>query len=133
MHFRIYVNDFGVVMIEDQSTNGTNVDDQLLKRKTTKPGYHTKRMLTSGTRISIPMHEHGEYTFIVRIPKREGEYERAYRKNLAQYLARLRELQGQESGGNDRTILPRPGDHVSDSARCMHYHWLCVEPPLASC
>ena len=113
VHFRIYVNDFGVVMIEDQSTNGTQVDDQLLKLKT-KQGHHTKRTLSSGTRISVPMHEHGEYRFIVRIPKREGEYERAYRRNLADYLNRLRRLQGHEDGDGDRTILPGPGGHVSD-------------------
>ncbi|EON97264.1 putative meiosis-specific serine threonine-protein kinase mek1 protein [Phaeoacremonium minimum UCRPA7] len=92
IHFRIYLNEYGVLMLEDQSTNGTIVDGTLLRAKS-RPREETKRTLTSGTKIQILMHAEGlDLEFLVRIPRREGEYERAYRENLISYMHRLQSM-----------------------------------------
>ncbi|CAI4216415.1 unnamed protein product [Parascedosporium putredinis] len=68
IHFRIFINEYGVVMLEDQSTNGTIVDGKLLKSKSHNPA-ETKRMLNSGSRIKILMHEENmDLEFMVRVP-----------------------------------------------------------------
>ncbi len=55
IHFRIYLNQYGVLMLEDQSTNGTVVDDNLLKAKSNTTS-ETRRTLNSGSKIAILMH-----------------------------------------------------------------------------
>lgn len=111
IHFRIYVNKHGVVMLEDQSTNGTIVDANLLRKP--KPGGDetgkTMRMLESGSTIKIFMHENAmDLEFLVRIPLRVDDLETAYRINLAKYLRRFHKVDDLE-----RTIGPGPGGHVN--------------------
>ena len=110
IHFRIYLNEYGVLMLEDQSTNGTVVDDNLLKAKSRNPG-ETKRTLNSGSKIAVLMHTRdADLSFLVRIPRREGEYEAAYRRNLVEYMKR------QEAAVDAAaTIVPGPGGRVSHS------------------
>lgn len=106
IHFRIYVNKFGVVLLEDQSTNGTIVDDVLLKKRAKDNGA-VRRVLESGSTIKVFMHENAEdLVFLVRIPRRDGELEAAYERNLQAHLRRLRRVEDP-----DRTI--QPGDGVS--------------------
>lgn len=108
IHFRIFINDYGVLMLEDQSTNGTFVDDELLRGRA-RPGSPTKWTLTSGSRISILMHERsGDLKFIVRVPRRDGEYEEAYRKNMAAYLSHMEYLAKEHA----QTISAGPTGHV---------------------
>ncbi|KAJ2904137.1 hypothetical protein MKZ38_008758 [Zalerion maritima] len=107
IHFRVYVNDYGVVMIEDTSTNGTIVDNQLLKCRSTKP---TRRTLSSGSIIQILMHdESSDLSFLVRIPRRDGEYDAVYTQNLANYLRRQRPLDAADA----RTIVPDQGGRLN--------------------
>ncbi|KAI1845606.1 hypothetical protein JX266_008217 [Neoarthrinium moseri] len=114
IHFRIYINNHGVVMLEDQSTNGTIVDDVMLKkRRDGRDGQanQTKRVLTSGTTIKILMHENAEdLAFVVRLPRRDGDadLEAAYRGNLQAYFRKL----GREVD-LDRTIGPGPSGPVN--------------------
>jgi predicted component of type VI protein secretion system len=104
IHFRIYVNQFGVVMIEDQSTNGTIVDGTLLKGKTNEVK-HTRRVLSSGSRINILMHkENMDLEFLVRIPRRDGHYDDAYRDKLDAFFKRLNAIEQEQE--NTRTIVP---------------------------
>ncbi|KAI0545723.1 Pkinase-domain-containing protein [Xylaria curta] len=111
IHFRIYVNEYGSVLLEDQSTNGTVVDNQLLrmKREPHQVGPPiTRRTLESGSTIKIVMMvSECDLTFLVRIPRREGEYEDAYMSNVEPYLHRL-------NGADDldKTIGPGPTGHV---------------------
>lgn len=106
VHFRIFVNTFGVVMLEDQSTNGTIVDTHLLKSKT-RPPVETQRMLTSGSRVKILMHQEDlDLVFMVRIPRREGAYDKAYRDRLNDYFVRLDALRNKQARGT--TITPGP-------------------------
>ncbi|KAG7292242.1 hypothetical protein NEMBOFW57_002277 [Staphylotrichum longicolle] len=108
IHFRIYLNEWGVLMLEDRSTNGTVVDQTLLKRKDS-PASDVRRTLESGSKIKILMHEPDrDIVFLVRIPVREGVYEDAYKRNLDDYLAN----QGHLVVDANETIVPGPGGHV---------------------
>ncbi|KAK4144693.1 uncharacterized protein C8A04DRAFT_27631 [Dichotomopilus funicola] len=108
IHFRIYVNEWTVLMLEDKSTNGTVVDEVLLK-KNGDPRAETMRSLESGSKIKILMHQPGrDIVFLVRIPIREGPAEEAYKRNLDAYLAE----QTQPVYDANETIVPGPGGHV---------------------
>ncbi|KAK3722216.1 Protein kinase protein rad53 [Vermiconidia calcicola] len=74
VHFSVFINNSGVLMLQDMSTNGTIVDDVVLKGKTAQ-GPQT-RMLNPGSIIQILSPKTEEIVkFIVRIPSREGYYE----------------------------------------------------------
>lgn len=120
IHFRIYLNEYGVLMLEDQSTNGTVVDDNLLRAKFRPTNrVETKRTLSSGSKVSVLMHKGiSDLVFYVRIPRREGEYEQAYRKNLIAYMSRLKTL----ADDKNQTIGPGAGGHVS-----------CTHTPCGNC
>lgn len=103
VHFRIYLNQWGVLMLEDMSTNGTIVDEVLLKKK-------EKRTLSSGSRIKILMFkESRDLEFMVRIPLRDGPCQEEYDCNLRAHLANRARLFEEE---NNKTIVPEPGGHV---------------------
>ncbi|KAI1767649.1 hypothetical protein GGR53DRAFT_481020 [Hypoxylon sp. FL1150] len=108
IHFRIFVNKYGTVMLEDQSTNGTVVDGKLLRKKN-GPG-QPRRTLESGSTIKIVMQQSTkDLVFLVRIPRRDGDHETAYRRKLGAYLRRM---QGHNDEAN-KTIGPGPGGHVN--------------------
>ena len=107
IHFFIYVNKHGSVMLEDQSTNGTIVDEKLLRKSDNKP---PTRTLESGSTIKIIMAQNvNDLVFLVRIPRRDGDTELAYRQNLAAFRAKTF---GEDDDPN-RTIGPGPSGHVS--------------------
>ncbi|RMZ66804.1 meiosis-specific serine threonine- kinase mek1 [Pyrenophora seminiperda CCB06] len=84
-HFRIYLNFDGLLMIEDMSTNGTIVDDALLKCKL--DGWPKIRMLSSGSIICIQStHDAEMIKFIIRIPSRTTHIER-FRENLRNFIS----------------------------------------------
>jgi serine/threonine protein kinase len=85
VHFRIFANNSGVLMLEDVSTNGTMVDDVVLRGKT---GNRT-RMLTGGSIIQIVSPKAEEHIkFIVRIPNRDGVVDE-YQNNMDRMLKRM--------------------------------------------
>ena len=89
IHFRIYLdkdND-GALILQDLSTNGTIVDGTLLRcRDQTK----TETILKNGSKILIRMRDVSlDLEFLVIIPHREADHERAYRGNLVSYMAEL--------------------------------------------
>lgn len=108
VHFRIFINTYGVTMLEDRSTNGTIVGGFLLKRKEG----NKMRTLMNGDRIKILLHDENlDLEFMVSVPHRDGQYEEAYRKNLNSYLDELQ--METEVGDAARTITPGPTGHVS--------------------
>lgn len=112
VHFRIYVNEYGVVMLEDKSTNGTFVDQVLLRSKPKSPNEKCdmKRVLSHGSKIKVLMHnEQHDLEFMVRMPKRVGDYERAYNIKLQRYFARM---EGLRASDVNETLVPGPGGHV---------------------
>lgn len=111
IHFRIYVNEYGSVMVEDQSTNGTIVDSRLLashpnaKGRTDPPT--VKWVLTSGTVIRIFVHKQArDLAFRVRIPHRDDEYDQAYIEKVHDFFAR------HSLPRQNETITAGPGGHV---------------------
>ncbi|KAK0672868.1 putative serine/threonine-protein kinase [Cercophora samala] len=107
-HFRIYLNDHGVLMIEDMSTNGTVVDEQLLRRKG-EPPLDVKRTLRSGSNIKILMHEEArDLKFRVWIPIRQGFSNEVYKQNLRTYISNRAAL----TVDVNATIVPGPGGRV---------------------
>jgi hypothetical protein len=106
IHFRIYVNEYGAVMIEDQSTNGTIVDGTLLKGRA-DDAKHTKRVLSSGFKINVLMHhENMDLEFLVRIPRRDGDLDTAYKAKLDTFFAQLGAMDQEQD--NTKTIGPGP-------------------------
>ncbi|RAL04614.1 serine/threonine-protein kinase [Aspergillus ibericus CBS 121593] len=86
-HFRIYLTQDGIIMLEDTSTNGTIVDNCRL-RKSQK---EKSRMLVNGSVIQVPNGEvlgSEEVRFIVRLPSREG-FVMQYTENVLHYFERI--------------------------------------------
>lgn len=95
-HFRIFLNHSGVLMLEDMSTNGTLVDQQLLGGKKKMggalipKGQFSQLMLSSGSVIEIFSEgQHGNQSdmikFILRVPSRDGHID-AYKDRYQQYM-----------------------------------------------
>ncbi|RKU42092.1 hypothetical protein DL546_000051 [Coniochaeta pulveracea] len=112
VQFRIYYNQHRVLMVQDVSTNGTVVDGLHLKTSNNR----TMRTLNNGSTVRMLLHlGKSDLDFLVRIPRREGEYEQAYRDNLARYMAYLEQLRIQRDqvhSDANATIGPGPGGHV---------------------
>lgn len=93
IHFKIFINEFGIIMIEDQSTNGTVIDRTLLRAKEKENGKDYRRTLELGTIITLTMTPPEEdFRFLVRIPLRDEEVEEAYQQNLTNYFMRIRQI-----------------------------------------
>lgn len=84
-HFRIFINDFGIPMLEDMSTNGTVVDDTLLRGK--DPHFNKARMLIAGSIITISNSNEAEVIrFNVRVPSR-GSHKERYEENKHAFIS----------------------------------------------
>jgi hypothetical protein len=99
-HFRIFINQFGVTMLQDMSTNGTVVDSHLLRSKDVH--YNKARMLIPGSMITIPNSNKEEViTFSVRVPSR-GPYKERYEENKQAF-----ESECATGDSQDRALLDR--------------------------
>lgn len=131
IHFRIYLNEYGVLMLEDASINGTVVDGTLLKArqgdraKTGEKKLPKRRTINPGSKIQILMHEgQDDLDFIVQIPRREGDYEETYRRNLTRYMKRLQQIRAEnEPVDAAKTITAGPGGHVSLKQPLAFFPW----------
>lgn len=96
IHFRIYINEFGIIMLEDQSTNGTVVDNVLLRAKDKENGTDFRHTLEQGAIITLTMTPpEVDFRFIVRIPQRDDAAETAYNVNLTNYFFRQNRAQAE--------------------------------------
>ncbi|ETI25948.1 hypothetical protein G647_02725 [Cladophialophora carrionii CBS 160.54] len=90
IHFKIYVNNQGSLMLQDLSTNGTIVDDVHLKARDRRGKPVLKpatTVLKNGSLIRVVCGpDKQEVKMMVRIPSR-GDFEDAYEENLRKYLA----------------------------------------------
>jgi hypothetical protein len=85
-HFRIYMTSDGILMLEDMSTNGTLVDEVLLKNRDKR--FNKVRMLGSGSIICIQSNNDMEMIkFIVRVPSRVSHLDR-YQENVRAFLTK---------------------------------------------
>lgn len=97
-HFRIFVKENSVPMLEDMSKNGTFVDGKLLGGVDAKTVSEKRRMLTTGCRIEAicDASSPNEYMmrFIVEIPKRP-RFPDQWRVKLGNYLQFVYQLERQ--------------------------------------
>lgn len=90
IHFKIFVNSQGSLMVQDMSTNGTIVDDDHLKckdrqgRPMAKPA--TRALMNGSIICVVGGPSHSEIKLVVRIPNR-GDSEDLYEEKLRKYLA----------------------------------------------
>ena len=98
MHFRIYVIEGGVTMLEDHSMNGTWVDTVFLSKKAheTNPNCPVRRMLSPGSEIRVMIAEDQKVglRFHVAFPKHEHLYHKWHSK-LLQYLGYVAQMKRQ--------------------------------------
>jgi hypothetical protein len=93
VHFRIYLNEHGILMLEDHSTNGTQVENVMLQGKLKDKGEQYRHTLVQGSLITLVMTPPDEdIRFVVRVPQREGEYEAMYNQNLQRYFQRWQQV-----------------------------------------
>jgi hypothetical protein len=115
VHFRIYINEYGVIMLEDQSTNGTGVDGVLLRGKDKENGTDWRHTIGQGSWITLTMTPPEiDFRFLVRIPHRDEEDDEAYQRNLTTYFLRMRAMNenarapGQNGKGEPVSIYMTP-------------------------
>lgn len=98
MHFRIFLNKSGILMLEDTSTNGTAVGAKYLHADTNKhPNAVKKQMLDNMTMISLLMsnketNSEDQMRFVVSIPSR-AQMEDRWEETLATYLELISQLE----------------------------------------
>jgi pSer/pThr/pTyr-binding forkhead associated (FHA) protein len=115
VHFRIFYNEYGVLMLEDRSTNGTIVNQKLLRANK-----DPSRILNNGTTVEVLSHvDSNDLKFIVRIPKREGDYAAAWNRNYRDYMSRLEALRANANA----TITPGPQGPVRSPAVLPNIHF----------
>ena len=89
-HFRIFLNRFGILMLEDTSTNGTIVDNHVLRGPKALDQTHNpqpRMTLHMGNVIEIPTTGNGEsIRFIVTVPQHYHDGQK-YDENLRAYIA----------------------------------------------
>jgi serine/threonine protein kinase len=106
MHFCISVNDNGVLVVEDSSTNGTIVDNVILRSKSHRQG--SKRILSNGSTIQ-PLSRDVENLIIfhVRIPARDGHVAR-YKANFENFMRKIRQMRAGQSHNDKAEVRPVP-------------------------
>jgi hypothetical protein len=95
IHFRICLNEFGVLILEDLSTNGTVVDDILLLGRKKDNGKDYIRALESGSVIIVE-----NYRFAVCIPQHNHESEISYQQNVAAFFFRMNNVRDANEVGS---------------------------------
>ena len=91
VHFRIFMKNTGVLMIEDTSTNGTILDDNILhgpRAKPSAPRYGLMHSVDNGSTIEIPLSgkQAGQsIRFSVKMPSRDAGQEK-YDRNCEAYM-----------------------------------------------
>ncbi|MCJ1378370.1 hypothetical protein MMC17_001468 [Xylographa soralifera] len=107
MHFRIFVNKEGIIMLEDTSTNGTLIDGKLLKYDTKAPNIRRMHMIAKGSTIEIFLGPIGStIKFNVTTPNRDLGAEK-YEYRLRDYLAYIAEMNFRATAG-PQALAARP-------------------------
>ncbi|RKF56665.1 putative protein kinase [Golovinomyces cichoracearum] len=116
IHFRIYINLYGYLMLEDLSTNGTAVDGVLLRANLKGDGVKHQHVLVHGSIITLTMNlPEGEedYRFIVRIPTRDPEVEEVYKRNLIEFFSRM-------DPARNNIVQKKPSSEISQKNSLHH-------------
>ena len=90
VHFRIFLNNDGILMLQDVSTNGTLIDRIHLKcgkSKKVAPLVGDTRMIHQNAMITVVARNETEIKFMVRSPPR-GDHLQSYIDNAQQWIAK---------------------------------------------
>lgn len=111
VHFRIFVNEERLTMLENISRNGTFVDGHFLEAKSEDPNVKSTRMIIRGSLIIIYCDER-ETTirFVVGVPERQL-LEAEWGQRLAEYVNYLKQPQRGE------TAFPRAAQNATNLSR----------------
>ncbi|KAK2796197.1 hypothetical protein FQN52_000175 [Onygenales sp. PD_12] len=120
VHFRIYLTQDNILMLQDTSTNGTYVDDNLI-RKDRKYSTSSTQMLVPGSIIHVANSSPAGIKFIVRIPPRDG-FERQYTHNVIQYINRVQNACKKVEAAVGRPVKPGRADPVIVSQQGAQAH-----------
>lgn len=97
VHFRVFVNEEGLTMLENISGNGTLVDGHFLRANSEDPNIRSTRMIISGSLIQVFCdNRKTTIRFLVSVPERKflkAEWE----QRLAEYVNYLEQPQSGES------------------------------------
>ncbi|KAL3497129.1 kinase-like domain-containing protein [Aspergillus germanicus] len=116
-HFRIYLTEQSILMLEDMSTNGTIVDDFRLRKREKD----NSRMLVHGSVIQVVNGENSkdEVKFVVRVPSRDGHSD-TFNKNLEEYID---DHVQEKPPGAVRPARRLPSTHSLQSWNTFGMHW----------
>lgn len=93
VHFRVFVNEEGLTMLENISRNGTLVDGHYLEANSEDPNVKSTRMIFCGSLIEIFYdNQHTSIRFVVGVPKRQY-LEVEWGQRLAEYVKNLKQPQ----------------------------------------
>ena len=121
-HFRIYLNENGIIMLQDMSTNGTYVEDKLLKADPST-GIHKSHMLQLGATIELITNRvEDNIKFVISIPTRDHAGDK-WSERLGNYIAFIAQANRQaeavkraKRAGNDLAV---------PVVRMSHHYWSC--------
>ncbi|MCJ1287962.1 hypothetical protein MMC26_007315 [Xylographa opegraphella] len=107
MHFRIFINKEGIIMLEDTSTNGTLIDGKLLKYDAKTPNIRPMHMIARGSTIEIFLSSMSStIKFNVTTPNRDLGAEK-YECRLRDYLTYIAEMNYRATAG-PQALAARP-------------------------
>lgn len=86
-HFRIYLNSAAILMLEDMSTNGTIVDDVLLRNREVQRFSRTRTLIHGSIICMHNSSANDSIKFIVRIPSRSQQLNR-FQENMHKFMLR---------------------------------------------
>lgn len=108
VHFRIFVNEEGLTMLENISRNGTFVDGHFLETKSKRPGVRSTRMIVRGSMIEVFCDQRQTtIRFAVGVPERQSLQDK-WKRKLAEYIIYLKQTQHKE------TALPRAAQNATN-------------------
>lgn len=91
VHFRVFVNEEGLTMLENISRNGTLVDGHFLEANSENPNVKSTRMIVCGSLIEILYgNQHTSIRFVVGVPNRQY-LEAEWGQRLAEYVKYLKQ------------------------------------------
>lgn len=97
VHFRIFVNEEGLTMLENISRNGTFVDGHFLATNSNESDVRSTRMIISGSLIEVFCDQlKTTIRFVVCVPRRQFLQDK-WRQKLAEYLNFLKQKEHRET------------------------------------
>lgn len=113
VHFRIFVNEEGLTMLENISRNGTLVDGHFLTAKSKDPGARSTRMIIRGSLIEVFCDQRQKsIRFVIGVPERRYLQDK-WEQKLADYVNYLKQTQHRE------TTLPQAAQNAANLSRSL--------------